>query len=495
VLLPFLSGCGAQYRPVVTPITPTGPAAQPAAYVYAVSSPSATSPGLVSIVDAFGDTVEDQATLGNGPFSFLLNGQAFEGYNVNGAATETTSQASFSLNAYPLNAASGTGANGGLRTQDVNTSSIPAEAFPFNGISTTNALYLVEPYIDPVTRQSTSAAALKPANTAYVAELTGAGAPSLQQEIPVAPNPVNFAGTSGGPRIWTISQGNSTNGPLTSADACNAPATVTTAGEADSIEVTTNTVSNRIPLGICPVYGIESPDYLRAYILNRGSGTITVINGQSNSLDTTIPGNNGSANIKVGAGPVFADLYSTASLLVTANYDSNSISVINVPTDQFNNDAPNFGTVTTIPVGHGPVALTILRDGSKAYVANQIDGTISVVNLSSFTVTKTIALAASTPTASNPTGAVHPKSIASVLSTPASAVFVVSPESNTITAINTETDTVSATVQLPANALFVYTNTQNASASSPNSIVNSNASGFGVPCGPDDTSPFCPAQP
>jgi YVTN family beta-propeller protein len=485
VLLFLIAGCGAQYRPVVTPITPTGPASQPTAYFLALSSPSATEPGLATLVDAFGDTVLGQATLSDNPFAFALSSNGGTGYNLNGnetvAGNTAGQQNNFTLNSYPITA--GSSSTSGLRTQIVSNSTINSQAFPFNGISTANAFYLLEPYTNPVTGVSTSLAAGKSAaNQAYVGEFTGTP-PALLQEIQVAPDPVNFAGTSGGPRLYVISQGSTTGGALANANACNTPSSVTTNGEVDSLEVTTNTISKEIPVGICPVYGIESADYLRAFILNRGSGTISVINAQSNAPDATTP------TITVGAGPVFADLYSPSSLLVTANYDSNTISVINVPTDIYDNDAPIFGTVTTIPVGRGPVALTILRDGSRAYVANQIDGTVSVVNLTNFTVTKTITLP---PNSSGQ--ASQPRSIASVFSSPAGTVYVASPNSNTLTVINTETETVSASVLLPANAVSVYSTTQNVSSTSAtNSIVNSNASGRGTPCAASDTSPFCPA--
>ena len=37
----FTSGCGNQYRPVVTAINPVGPASQPTKYAIAISNPSA----------------------------------------------------------------------------------------------------------------------------------------------------------------------------------------------------------------------------------------------------------------------------------------------------------------------------------------------------------------------------------------------------------------------------------------------------------------------
>ncbi len=106
------------------------------------------------------------------------------------------------------------------------------------------------------------------------------------------------------------------------------------------------------------------------------------------------------------AGPVFADYFAPSSQLVTANYDSNTITIINTSLDQFGNDSALFGQAVTVPVGNGPATLTILRDGSRVYVANQKDSTVSVVSLTNYQVLATIPV----------TG--HPISIASTFSTP-----------------------------------------------------------------------------
>src|SRR5580698_2862217 len=74
-----VSGCGNQYRPVVTPIAPTGPAPQPQSYVVAFSQPGLvqpspgastpcpgapyTQPGVVTLVDFSGDSVLALATI------------------------------------------------------------------------------------------------------------------------------------------------------------------------------------------------------------------------------------------------------------------------------------------------------------------------------------------------------------------------------------------------------------------------------------------------
>ena len=46
----LIAGCGDNFRPVITPITPSGPAPQPIAYAVVVSQPSATT-GIATIID------------------------------------------------------------------------------------------------------------------------------------------------------------------------------------------------------------------------------------------------------------------------------------------------------------------------------------------------------------------------------------------------------------------------------------------------------------
>ncbi len=69
------AGCGSTYRPVVTPINPSGPAAQPNSLAVVVSSP-APSPRLrASLLSSItpGDTIVASAPIGPGPLSFTLD--------------------------------------------------------------------------------------------------------------------------------------------------------------------------------------------------------------------------------------------------------------------------------------------------------------------------------------------------------------------------------------------------------------------------------------
>jgi uncharacterized lipoprotein YajG len=59
----LIAGCGSQYRSVVTPVNPTGPAGQPESRAVVVSSSSTTDPGHVTIIDYSGDSVMASAPL------------------------------------------------------------------------------------------------------------------------------------------------------------------------------------------------------------------------------------------------------------------------------------------------------------------------------------------------------------------------------------------------------------------------------------------------
>src|SRR5258708_9031059 len=78
----LMAGCGNNYRPVVTPINPNGPAAQPTSYAIVVSAPAPASPGIVTIIDYSGDTVMAIAPIGPGPRTFVMDELGATGYTV-----------------------------------------------------------------------------------------------------------------------------------------------------------------------------------------------------------------------------------------------------------------------------------------------------------------------------------------------------------------------------------------------------------------------------
>lgn len=435
----MVAGCGNQYRPVITPIQPTGPAQEPSAEAVIVSQPgfAALAPGtvgpcsgttfgtpsIITVLDFSGDSVEAQADGGYGPLGFSLEVGGANIYAPNCDGTLTTALST------PTQ----------LKSSIVQTSTLLPGSEPTNTLAIGANLYVTEIGLHGPTCLATNC----------VAQLTSTGIQSLRQEIPVAPSVINLTGYSSSQRIYAISQGNSGGGAQPTWGDCTNPASVTADGEADAIETGTNTVSARLPLGICPVYGFTTPDTLRSFIMNRGSGTVTVINAQLNAIDSGHP------TIAVGGGPVYADYYRQGQVLVTANYDSDTISIIDVSLDVYGNDSATFGKVlATVPVGLHPVEVSVLQDGSRVYVANQGDiaagtpGSVSVVNLSDYTVEKTIPLTS------------NPHAIVSIYNYPIGKVYVTSQNSPYLTIIRTDSDIVSATPELEGNVLDIRVSAQ-----------------------------------
>jgi YVTN family beta-propeller protein len=329
----------------------------------------------------------------------------------------------------------------------------------------------------------------------------------------VAPTPIAIIGPSStSQHNYSISQNSSTaaanNIPLIPYDTtCNTPSLFAglvanrQTGEADALEVSSHTVSARIPLGACPVYAIENTDGDRLFVLNRADDTITVINSQTDTLDscvcpaggctnqngrlytchptlplslnavsnTGIAPPNGTTGMPKLAGPVYAEFNTATDQLIVADYDGGTISVIDVSLDQFQNDSPTFGTTFTIPVGNNPASVTVLPDGSRAYTANQTDGTVSIVNLSSHTIEKA---------AIQVNG--HPRTVVSTANSLYGKVYVASPDSPLLSIIRTDLDVPDTTVNVQSNIVDVRVSSQN--ATSGNSNNTSRMPGAGQPC-------------
>jgi YVTN family beta-propeller protein len=411
--LASILGCGNTYRPVVSAVNPVGPAGQPTKYAIAVSSPSPTSPGLVTIVDFSGDTILITANLGVAPYYLALNSGGNTGYTLNGDGTVT----SFGISTT-------------LQTKDVLQTTLLSGAAPNNILPLSASTYISEPG-----RNS-------------IAQLTGAP-PALKQELPVDTgySPVYIAGTSAGTRAYAISQS----------------VTPGAAGQVAAIDIASNTISNRINVGVAPIYGVMTADGRRVFVMNQGDGTVSVINAQTNQLDT--PPTGSTNPIVVGTAPVWADLAPARNEMVVVNAGDGtkpgSLSIVNIPLCSVvtlpsnpgcdvNNpvDAVGFGQVlATVPVGVNSLMVAVLQDtaNSRAYVLNQHDSTVSVVNLTTNTVTATIPVPAS----------LHPTFIAATSGTPTGKVYVTSPETNTMTIIRTDTDIVETTVDLQGKGVQV----------------------------------------
>jgi YVTN family beta-propeller protein len=458
----LIAGCGSAYRSVITPITPSGPSAQPSSYAAVVSSPSAKAAGIATILDYSGDTIMATQAIGVVPVAFTVSSAGYNGYTINGDGTLTT---------FPITSS--------LQEKNVLYSTLPTGADPISLFFPSTGLWAADPthnWADVFTGAASSAA-------------------TYSLAIPVADTPVMVIGPGTvGQRNYAISQGFSNP---TGVECNNSPQLLTQTGYVTPIEVSSSTADTPISVGICPVYGVMSSDSYRLFVLNRGSDTISVIKADTATLDSctpfvnqlgrtvtchpTLPLSttavqntgitpvNGTSGMTSIAGPVQAEYNIATQQLVVANYDGGTISIIDVSLDEYGNDSATFGTTYTVAVGNNPAAVTVLYDGSRAYTANQADGTVSIVNLSSHT-----------PEKSALTVVGHPRNVASTQNSSYGKVYVASPDSDYVTIINTATDLVSTTVLVEGNVVDVRVSTQNAVSGNANQVTRK--PGYGQPC-------------
>lgn len=468
-----IAGCGDNYRPVVTPIATSGPSGQATSYAVVVSSTGSSTPGVVTIIDFSGDSIMTEAPVGPGPEVFTIDEFGSNGYTVNSDHT-----------------LSNFGISTTLQAKNVSESTLPPTAEPVNLLAPAATLWATDLGSDAVDLFSSSPKAFE-----LAIPVTGTTTSPATMPVFMAGAPLQT-----GQREYVLSQ--NVSDPL----ACNVSPTTAPAGVATPIEIVSNTADAPIPVGECPVYAIQTPDLQRLFVLNRGDDTITVINSNINALDACTPFQNQNGQwvtchptiqLPAGSGPVYAEYNATTQQLVVANYDGGTISVINVPLDEYGNDSNTyansncttyaacgsitggFGTVTTIPVGDtatpNPASVTVLADGSKAYTANQNDGTtngtVTVVNLLTYTVEKTIAVEG------------HPRTVVNTQSSEYAKIYVASPDSPYITIIEsspTVTDQIDTTVLVEGYPIDVRVTTQN--GTSGNSNYSSRVPGYGQPC-------------
>jgi DNA-binding beta-propeller fold protein YncE len=473
----LVAGCGDNYRPTVTPVYTTGPAAQPTSYVVVVSTTGKSTNGVVTLVDYSGDSILTEATIGPGPTAFTLDELGATGYTIDSDGTLSN----FSI-----------------------TTSLQTKNVSFSTLSPTSQIVNLMP----------------PSSGLWATDLNGDvvdifnGSPqAFKLAIPVATSvspatmPMFIAGSPSlsGQREYVISQNVANNAPMT----CNlAPRTVGATGVATPIEISSNTADPAIPVGKCPVFAVPSSDQQRLFVLNRGDDTISVINTRNNTLDACTPFQNQNGQwitchqtiqLPAGSGPIYAEFVQATQQLIVANYDGGTVSAIDVPLDEYGNDSNTytnstcspvaspgtclitggFGTVHTVAVGNtatpNPASVTVLYDGTKAYTANQNDGaqngTVTVVNLSTYTVEKTITVVG------------HPRTVVNTQNSEYAKIYVGSPDSPYITIIEsspTVTDLVDTTILVEGTVVDVRTTSQN--GNSGNNDYSSRVPGYGQPC-------------
>ncbi len=391
----FSIGCGDTFRPIAIPIIQPGgqPQSPRQAVFLSTGGTAAGSPeGQTLHVNVSGDTNVGQVTVGRDPVQVAV--MSTSGFTV------VVNRAEESISLYPTISPSS--------AQPAAFVSLPTGSVPvFAYSNVAGAVYVAE------------------SGTKKVAVVSTSGNPTaLTAEVSVGSTPVSLVGTPDSTRLFSANKGDST---------------------VSVIDTGTNAIlagSTPISVGGSPVYLTVNSNGTRVFSVNNTGNNVSVIDPSTNTVV---------ASLAVGSAPTFAYFDAANNKLWVTNPGSNSVSVMNVDP---NSTAPI--TVTNIPLpagctpnsfvssGSSPVSptITVLADGSRAYVAGTGCNSVIVINALSNTVAKTI------PVGTAP--------VAIIASPDSTKVYTANNGSGNISAIQTSNDTVITTLSAPAGQSPIY---------------------------------------
>ncbi|HTC94781.1 MAG TPA: YncE family protein [Terriglobales bacterium] len=335
----FLSGCGDTFRPVSNPIPQPGGDPSGTVENAIIVSANGANPGTGMHIDVSGDTVVAVENVGVNPVhAAIIGGEVVVANKTDGT-----------LSIYP--ASSGPGASVQTVTLPTKNSNSPPEAQPGFVASTDNTnIYVTQPGRTP---SSVGVVSLSTFSETF--EISDASA-SIS-------NPVAIAQLPNGGKIYVANQGSN---KVTVIDPTLIPLT-TQLNPSAAIKTTL-----ALAVGAAPSAIVASAEGNCLYVANSGNNTVSVINATS---DTVMP-----TPIPVGGGPSFLRFDPKLQRVYVANTTGGSISIINHAADC------SASTATTVGVGTAPTSIAALSDGTRAYIANSGDSTVSVLLTSSNTI-------------------------------------------------------------------------------------------------------------
>lgn len=140
-------------------------------------------------------------------------------------------------------------------------------------------------------------------------------------------------------------------------------------GTVTVLDVVNLRLDRELQVGQNPVAVASSPTLNEVYVVNSGtatgSGSISVINAENNTVVATIP---------VHKQPVSIEVDTSGKLAYVANSGSNSVSVV---------DLKNRRELSQVGVGEQPVAARLSPDGKTLVVANLRGNSVSIIDASS----------------------------------------------------------------------------------------------------------------
>ncbi|MEU0674582.1 IPT/TIG domain-containing protein [Streptomyces sp. NPDC006172] len=198
------------------------------------------------------------------------------------------------------------------------------------------------------------------------------------------------------------------------------------------IDTATDTVTHTIPTGAAPTFVAAGPDGTRMYVSVNTDGLLSVIDTSTNTIV---------ADVAVGAGASVVGVAPDGAHAYVSVQNANLVSVVDTATN---------AVTGTVPVAGSPIGLAVTPDGARVYVASLFSNTVSVIDTASQTVTATVPVGL-TPILVNaaPDGA-H--------------VYVTNVGDSTVSVIETGTNTVTATVGVSSQPRLVTVSPDSAHA-------------------------------
>jgi YVTN family beta-propeller protein len=187
-------------------------------------------------------------------------------------------------------------------------------------------------------------------------------------------------------------------------------------------------VTKIIPTGLEPIWVTFSADGSRAYVSNQVSGSVSVIATASGSVINNIWG---------FSCPFQSVITRDGSKLLVSSQCDDSLKVVNLATNTI---------INSIPSGPNPRGIALTPDGARAYVAAWFSNTVDVIDVNA-------QLNLNTPitVGANPWG---------IAMTPGGKAYTANFGEDTISVIDTSTNTVTATLQARGNPEDVTVSTK-----------------------------------
>ncbi|MGH9565360.1 MAG: YncE family protein, partial [Candidatus Angelobacter sp.] len=211
-----------------------------------------------------------------------------------------------------------------------------------------------------------------------------------------------------------------------------------------------------IPIGMSPVWVAVRSDGRRAYVLNSGSGTVSTLDTSTDAVLNTVA-------VSAGANFMFYD--SVFNRLYVTSNSATTVGVLDVSGDQPSVLASidlTSGVNSPCTAGCVPTAVTVLPDGSRAYVSfytisgppSALNASVAVVNTGTNAITKFVSLPPAAIDTVNATGcaAARVRVFVAAAAGEGERVYVSNCDSGNTGVIQTLDDTFAVNLPAPLSA-------------------------------------------